>query len=84
MRLTCPHCGERDHREFYYVGDAQLTNRPDPDAGEAAWDDYLHNRDNPCGVTRELWQHTPCGAWMVATRDTATHAVQGTERVVAE
>ena len=76
MRITCPNCGERDRREFYYQGDAVALQRPAPDAGEAAWDDYLHNRDNPAGKTRDLWFHEAgCGAWLVVERDTITHAV---------
>ena len=76
MRITCPNCGERDRREFYYQGDAVALQRPAPDAGEAAWDDYLHNRDNPAGKTRDLWFHEAgCGAWLVVERDTVTHAV---------
>ena len=33
MRITCPICGERDRREFYYVGDAVALDalRPMPD-----------------------------------------------------
>jgi sarcosine oxidase subunit delta len=76
MRITCPLCGERDRREFYYVGDAVALRRPSPDAGEAAWDDYIHNRDNPAGDTQDLWQHEAgCGAWVVVDRNTVTHAV---------
>lgn len=76
MRLPCPVCGERDRREFYYQGDAVMLSRPKRDAGRAAWDDYLHNRDNPCGETRDLWHHEAgCGAWIVVTRNTATHEV---------
>jgi len=78
MRLPCPICGDRDRREFYYQGAAEFLHRPAPDAGDAAWDDYLHNRDNPCGETTDLWQHEAgCGAWIVVTRNTATHAVTG-------
>ncbi|MEY1554821.1 sarcosine oxidase subunit delta [Yoonia sp. R2331] len=77
MRITCPYCGERDRREFTYQGDALALNRPAPDAGEAAWDDYLHNRDNPAGDTRDVWYHDPCGAWIVVERNTVTHAVTG-------
>lgn len=74
MRITCPLCGDRDRREFYYQGAALA--RPAPDAGEAAWDDYVHLRDNPAGVTRELWQHEGgCGAWLVVTRDTVSHVI---------
>ncbi len=76
MRLTCPLCGERDRREFYYQGAAVALQRPAPDAGIAAWDAYLHLRDNPEGETRDLWHHEAgCGAWLMVTRNTATHAV---------
>jgi len=74
MRLPCPHCGERDRREFTYKG-AYLTP-PDGDWG-ADWDAYLHLRENPAGQTRDLWYHDPCGTWAVVTRDTVTHAVAG-------
>ena len=56
MRINCPNCGERDRREFYYQGDAVALHRPASDADLTAWDDYLHNRDNPAGQTRDLWQ----------------------------
>ena len=76
MRITCPICGARDRREFHYLGAAVALDRPAPDAGAGAWDDYLHNRDNPAGPLRELWQHEAgCGAWLVVTRDTVTHEV---------
>lgn len=79
MRITCPVCGERDRREFYYQGAAVALDRPLPDAGEAAWDDYVHLRENPAGVTRDLWYHEAgCGAWIVVTRDTVSHEVLGT------
>jgi sarcosine oxidase subunit delta len=78
MRITCPICGERDRREFYYQGAA--LDRPAPDAGPVAWDDYVHLRDNPAGITREMWQHEAgCAAWIVVTRDTVTHEIHGVE-----
>ncbi|KNG92650.1 sarcosine oxidase subunit delta [Pseudaestuariivita atlantica] len=78
MRLPCPICGERDRREFYYKGHALALNRPDPDADDAEWDDYVHLRDNPAGRTRDLWYHSAgCGAWIVVDRDTVTHEVFG-------
>ncbi len=84
MRLDCPICGARDRREFTYVGDAVLLDRPAPDAPFEAWDDYLHNRDNPAGVTRDLWYHeSGCSAWLVVTRNTLTHEVMET-RLAAE
>ena len=74
MRLTCPLCGERDRREFYYKGAA--LRPPAGSAWSPEWDDHLHNRDNPAGETRDLWQHDGgCGAWLVVRRDTVTHEV---------
>ncbi|MDX2483647.1 sarcosine oxidase subunit delta [Antarcticimicrobium sediminis] len=76
MRITCPLCGARDRREFYYRGAALALERPAPDAGEQAWDDYLFLRENPAGETRDLWYHANgCGAWLVVRRDTRSHAV---------
>ena len=79
MRIPCPQCGPRDRREFTYQGAAVALARPAPDAGEAAWDDYVHLRENPAGVTRDLWYHDPCQTWVVVTRDTVTHAVHGAQ-----
>ncbi len=84
MRLTCPICGERDRREFYYVGDAVALDRPDREAGAEAWDDYIHNRVNPAGETRDLWYHeSGCSAWIVVRRNTLTHQIYDT-RLAAE
>lgn len=76
MRIPCPLCGTRDRREFYYYGSEDYLNRPDPEAPPQAWDDLLHNRDNPAGVTRDLWYHeTGCAQWLLVTRNTVTHEV---------
>ncbi|MEM6728710.1 MAG: sarcosine oxidase subunit delta, partial [Pseudomonadota bacterium] len=73
MLIPCPICGPRDAREFAYMGHVSILERPAPDAGEAAWDDYLHNRENVAGVIEELWYHEAgCGAWIIVTRDTRT------------
>jgi sarcosine oxidase subunit delta len=78
MRLPCPLCGERDSREFSCIGSAEYVDRPDPDADAAAWEDYLHLRDNPAGVGRDLWYHEAgCASWLVVTRNRATHEVLG-------
>ena len=78
MRIPCPHCGERDAREFSYLGHETWLHRPAADAPPEAWDDYLHNRANPAGPTRDLWYHgLGCGAWLVVGRDTVTHEVHG-------
>ena len=76
MRLDCPLCGPRDRREFTYKGDALALARPDPGAPAPVWNDYLHNRDNPAALTRELWYHeTGCTAWLVVTRNVTTHEI---------
>ena len=83
MRIPCPICGERDLREFYYVGDAKIVNRPSPDSSEDLWNDYLHNRENPAGVTKDLWYHeSGCNSWLIVTRNTVTHEVVSAELTV--
>lgn len=83
MRLTCPLCGERDRREFYYQGAASMLDRPSGDDPKV-WSDWLHLRDNPAGMTRELWYHEAgCCSWLVVERDTVTHAVQAVSVVEA-
>ncbi len=80
MRITCPICGERDRREFYYQGAAIAAQRPQPEADAATWDAYLHLRDNPAGVTRDLWYHQDgCSAWIIVTRNTVSHDILATE-----
>jgi sarcosine oxidase subunit delta len=79
MRISCPHCGERGHDEFIYLGDATVT-RPAANAPAADWHDYVYVRDNPSGPHRELWQHVSgCRAWLVVGRDTRTHAILSVE-----
>ncbi len=76
MRLNCPLCGSRDRREFYYRGAADYLDRPEPDAPPEAWDNYLHLRDNPMGVTKDLWYHDQgCTSWLLVTRNTLTHEI---------
>lgn len=77
MRIPCPLCGPRDRREFYYYGAENYLNRPAPDAPPEAWDSYLHLRDNPAGITRDLWYHeTGCASWLLITRNTVTHEIR--------
>ena len=84
MRLRCPLCGEREHVEFTYLGDARLKARPDPAADDALaqFHDYVHLRDNPAGSHRELWFHEAgCRSWLVVTRNTLSHAIEAVARV---
>lgn len=82
MRLKCPLCGDRDRREFYYYGAEDYLHRPSDTAEPAAWDNYLHLRDNPAGVLRDLWYHEAgCGQWLVVTRNTMKHEISSVELV---
>lgn len=80
MRIDCPQCGERDIREFSYRGDAVGMDRPEPDAGPAAWDEFVHLRTNPAGATRDLWYHEGgCMGWLVVGRDTINHQISSVQ-----
>ena len=82
MRITCPLCGPRDRREFYYSGSEDYLNRPATDAPIEAWDDHLHMRANLAGVIKDLWYHEGgCSSWLLVTRNTVTHEILSTERV---
>ncbi|WP_093633990.1 sarcosine oxidase subunit delta [Paraburkholderia aspalathi] len=76
LRIQCPHCGERDHTEFQYGGDATVQRPAFDDTSFDAWYAYVFERGNPRGVHQEYWQHTAgCREWLVVTRDTATHRI---------
>ncbi|MDO5630791.1 MAG: sarcosine oxidase subunit delta [Paracoccus sp. (in: a-proteobacteria)] len=82
MLIPHPLLGLRDASEFTYLGDASLLNRPDPAAPDAAeaFHDYVHLRDNPAGLHRELWFHEQGDrSWLIVTRDTVTHEITGAE-----
>ena len=76
IRINCPFCGERDHSEFTYGGDATKV-RPEHGSNDMeAWLDYVYLRDNPRGSHREYWHHTHgCRQWLIVERDTLTHEV---------
>jgi sarcosine oxidase subunit delta len=82
MRIPCPICGSRDRREFYYYGTENYLNRPTDQGTVEDLDNHLFLRDNPAGVTRDIWYHEMgCTAWMIVTRNTITHEVLGSELV---
>ena len=85
MRLNCPLCGPRDRREFSYSGSDAYLTRPTPDASPHEWDDMLHLRDNPAGVTQDLWYHeASCGSWLVVSRTTVTHEILSATRIAGD
>lgn len=76
IRIPCPICGERDRREFHYLGSREYLDRPIDVTWSAAWHTYLHQRVNAAGTVEDLWYHEGgCGAWLLAIRDTVTHKV---------
>ena len=76
LRIHCPFCGERDHSEFSYGGDASVEY-PALDAPAEAWHDAVYLRDNPRGLQAETWQHLHgCRQWLVVERDTLTHEIR--------
>jgi sarcosine oxidase subunit delta len=81
MRITCPLCGPRDRREFYYYGSEDYLTQPalgDFDAIDA----HLHLRDNLAGEVRDLWYHEMgCAAWLLVTRNTVTHMISDVVQV---
>ena len=82
MLINHPHLGPRDAAEFVYLGDASLINRPDWQSENVSDEfyEYLYLRDNPAGVTRELWFHEQGDrSWLVVTRNTLTHEITKVE-----
>jgi sarcosine oxidase subunit delta len=75
MRISCPHCGIRDHDEFTFGGTSHIS-RPSFDCSDEEWSQYLYFRDNPKGLHYERWQHAyGCGRWFNVARDTQTHVI---------
>ena len=81
LRIPCPHCGLRDEPEFTFGGPSHVT-RPEAQASDAAWTDYLFNRDNPKGLHCERWLHASgCGRWFNLARHTVTHEILAVYRM---
>jgi sarcosine oxidase subunit delta len=75
LRIPCPWCGERDESEFRYRGDASRV-RPDAEAGGAAFNAYVYERDNPCGWHQEWWLHVGgCRKLLKVLRHTVSHEI---------
>ena len=75
IRIRCPFCGERDHSEFTYGGDASVTYPP-LEAPAEEWVEAVFQRENIRGVQSETWHHVNgCRMWLVVERDTMTHEI---------
>jgi sarcosine oxidase subunit delta len=86
MIIQHPLLGARDAAEFTYLGDAAMLMRPDPanashpDKLMTAFHDYVHLRDNPAGIHKELWFHEQGDrSWLVVTRNVSTHEIISVE-----
>ncbi|MER9629567.1 sarcosine oxidase subunit delta [Mesorhizobium sp. M0296] len=80
--IPCPHCGQRPKEEFTIKGEALA--RPAADASREIWFDYVYLRDNLRGAYKEYWHHTSgCRRWLVVSRDTATHEIEGVRDAAA-
>jgi sarcosine oxidase subunit delta len=74
MQITCPFCGPRAHAEFTY--ERTLDSLVALDATAPVAIAALYHRENPRGVSRELWRHAyGCRAWLDIERHTQTHAI---------
>ena len=76
LRIPCPWCGERDESEFRYRGDASRV-RPEGEAGVAAFNAYVYERDNPRGWHLEWWLHVGgCRKLLKVLRHTVSHEIR--------
>lgn len=79
IRINCPFCGERDHSEFSYGGDATIKY-PALDGPLEDWYEAVFLRENICGVQFETWHHgNGCRMWLVIERDTMTHEIHSVQ-----
>ena len=77
--FPCPFCGPRDETEFHYLGEPKTRPEPAVSVTDAQWGEYLWVNANPRGPSREVWLHLTCLESFFMTRDTLTHAVNGSE-----
>ncbi|MBM3263467.1 MAG: sarcosine oxidase subunit delta [candidate division Zixibacteria bacterium] len=72
--IPCPNCGKRSVYEFRFGG--EVRPRPEIDAGDATWSEFLYTRKNESGPQKEWWYHRAgCRAWFQAVRHTETNEV---------
>jgi len=75
--VNCPSCGARGAHEFRFGGEYRV--RPQPNADDEMWVDYVYRRANMNGLQKEWWYHRDgCGKWFIAERDTTTNQVKAT------
>ncbi len=72
--LRCPINGVRPVSEFVYAGEVRPMLNPDT-TDDAAWADYVFNRNGAPGVKQEWWCHTPSNTWFIVERNTQTDEI---------
>ena len=73
--INCPYCGERDHSEFSYGGDASIKY-PELNSSEKNWTEAIFFRKNTFGKQKETWHHVNgCRMWLEVERSTQTHEI---------
>ena len=80
--IPCPCCGDRDLREFTYLGDASLQRR----IGDTGCRRAIFCSTCISAITRpdftELWYHgAGCHSWLVVCRNALTHEIQSAFRL---
>jgi sarcosine oxidase subunit delta len=74
LLIPCPLCGPRALAEFTFERPMESIVALDASPEEAMG--RLYTRDNPRGLSWELWRHAyGCRAWLKLHRDTATHEI---------
>jgi sarcosine oxidase subunit delta len=77
LLIACPCCGPRALAEFTFERPMESIVPLDAAPEEAMR--RLYTRDNPRGLSWELWRHAyGCRAWLKLNRDTATHEIAET------
>ena len=76
IRIKCPYCGERDHSEFTYGGDASIQY-PNINDKPEKWTKAIFFRENIRGFQKETWHHlNGCRMWLEVERSTITHEIR--------
>ena len=75
--IKCPYCGERDHSEFNYGGEAHIVRPKQPtELSDDQWAEYLFMRKNIKGLQYERWNHAHgCRQWFNVGRDTSNDKI---------
>ena len=75
--IKCPYCGDRDHSEFSYGGEAHIIRPKQPtELSDNQWAEYLFMRKNTKGLQYERWNHAHgCRRWFNMARDTSNDKI---------